>query len=83
MSHRPQEHRVRIIDTPMGPGRATLRLALTLTEDDEPDELLVCAGFGTGGGFHRPTWGSSMVSIPGDIVADVLAALTSLVEASG
>lgn len=73
---------VRVIERPMGPGRATLRLALRLNEEGEPAELLVCAGFGEGALFHRPSWGGSMISIPGDAVHEVRDALCRLLDGS-
>ena len=74
-------HTVQTVDLRLGVGRSTFRLVLTSTPDGKPDEILLCTGFGGDGApFTRPEWAGGVIRLPAEILPELLAALTALVE---
>jgi hypothetical protein len=77
----PTTRTVRSVDVPLGPGRQTLRVTLTLDEHGEPETLILASGFVTdtedGPSFLRPSWHDAPLRLP----ASALGALRDALEA--
>jgi len=77
----PETRTARTLDLPLGPGRETLRLALLGPGNDEGAALVLCTGFGGGGGpdpFTRPPWAGLPMRLPAEIIPQLRTALEAL-----
>lgn len=77
----PTTRMVRSIDLPLGPGRQTLRVTLTLDEHGEPEGVVLAAGFGgagTGDPFLRPGYCSDPLVLPASVLPELCRALDAL-----
>lgn len=67
-----------IIDLPLGAG-TTFRVSLTRNENGEPERLVLVCGFGGGEEpFTRNGWGPDPLSLPGQMLPQIIEALTKL-----
>lgn len=77
----PTTRTVRSVDLPLGPGRQTLRVTLTMDANGEPEGVVMAAGFGganTGDPFLRPGYCSDPLVLPASIIGELRAALEAL-----
>ncbi len=74
MKVRDEQHR--ILDLPLA-GSTTLRF-IRAPNENGPDTIMVCHGFGTGDGFNRPEWCGTPLRFPASDIAAVCAALDRL-----
>jgi hypothetical protein len=78
---KPETRSVRTLDVSLGPGRRTLRLALTRDQNGEPEALILSSGFGggsTGDPFLRPAWGEGPIQLPASVLPALGEALRAL-----